>query len=55
MDSNQISTIHDNVCKLIHKKCHYKIYHNDMNYHMTLNKIFSVVNMEWLGNKLWRK
>ena len=30
------SIIHDNICKLIHKKCHLKSYHSDIKYHMTL-------------------
>ena len=34
----------DNTCKLFHKKCQYKSYHNDIKYHMTLNTIFSVVS-----------
>jgi hypothetical protein len=34
--------IHDNICKLIHKKCRPKSYHNNK-YHMTLNIIFSIV------------
>ena len=29
-------------CKVIHKKCHYKSYHNDIKNHMTQNTIFSV-------------
>ena len=33
--------IHDNICKLIHKKRPPKSYHNNK-YHMTLNIIFSV-------------
>ena len=33
----------DNICKFIHKKCHYKIYHSDVKYFMTLNTIFSAV------------
>ena len=33
----------DNICKLIHKKCHYESYHSDITYHTTLNTIFSVV------------
>ena len=33
-----------NICKLIHKKVHWKCYPNDIKYHMTLiNTIFSVV------------
>ena len=37
------SIIHDNICKLIHKKCHLKSYHSDIKYLVTLNTIFSVV------------
>ena len=37
------SIIHDSIRKLIHKKCHLKSYHIDIEYHMTLNFIFSVV------------
>ena len=33
----------DNTCKLVHEKCHYKCYHNDISSHMTINTIFSVV------------
>ena len=33
----------DSICKLIHTKCHYKRYHNNIKYHVTLNTIFSVV------------
>ena len=40
MDS---STIHDNICSLVHKKCHPKSYHSNIKYHITLNIIFSVV------------
>ena len=36
------SNIHDNICSLIHKKCHPKHYYIDIKYHMTLNTIFSV-------------
>ena len=32
-------------CRLIHKKCHKKSYHNDIKHHITLNTIFSVVHM----------
>ena len=32
----------DKNCKFIHKKCSYKNYGGDMNYHMTLNTISSV-------------
>ena len=27
---------------LVHKQCHPKSYHSDIEYHMTLNNIFSV-------------
>ena len=37
------SITHDNVCELIHKKRHPKIYHGDIKYNMALNKIFNVV------------
>ena len=32
MDSIQISIIHDNICELIHTKCHWRSYHSDINY-----------------------
>ena len=40
---------YDNICELIHKKCHYKSYHNDIKYHTTLDTIFIVVcaRQEW--------
>ena len=39
------SIIHDNFCKLSHKKRHLKSYHADMKYHVTINIIFiSVVS-----------
>jgi hypothetical protein len=41
---NISSIIHDNTCSLIQKKCHPKSYHNGINYHMTLNNIFSALN-----------
>jgi hypothetical protein len=37
------SIIRDNICKIIHKKCHPNSYYNDIKYHTTLNFIFSVV------------
>ena len=37
------SIIHDNICSVIHKKCHPKSCHSDIKHHMTLNIIFSVV------------
>jgi hypothetical protein len=37
------SITNDNICWLIHKKCHPKSYHSDIKYHMTLNIMFSVV------------
>ena len=38
------SIIHDTNCSLIHKKCHLKSYHSDIDYHMALNIIFSVLH-----------
>ena len=37
------SITHDNLCQLIHKKCHPKSYHSDMKCHMTLDIVFRVV------------
>ena len=37
------SIMHDNICSLIHKKCHPKSCHSDIKYHMTLNIMYSVV------------
>jgi hypothetical protein len=37
------SIVHDSICKLIHKTCHLRSYHGDINYHVTLDIIFSVV------------
>ena len=42
MDELKISW-NDSIRKLIHKKCHQKIYHNDIKNHMTLNIISIVV------------
>ena len=39
------SISHDNICSLIHKKCHPKSYYSDRIYCMTLNIMFSVVSM----------
>ena len=39
------SIIHDDIYSFILKKYHSKSSHSDMNYHMTLNIIFSVVTM----------
>ena len=36
------SIIYDNICSLIHRKCHPKSYHSDIKFHMTLDIIFSV-------------
>ena len=33
----------DSICKIIHKKCHWKSYHNVIKCHMTLDTILSVV------------
>ena len=38
------SIIHDNICSLIHKKCHSKKYNSDIKYHMTLNNIVCVTD-----------
>ena len=38
------SIIHDNIWKLIHKKCHSKSYHSDIEWRVTLIIIFSVDN-----------
>ena len=38
----------DSICKLIHKKCHKKIYHSDIKYHMTLNTTVSVATILFL-------
>ena len=43
MNFIQILIMPDNICRLIHKKCYPKSYHNDIKYHMTLNTIFSDV------------
>ena len=37
------SIIHDIICSISHKKCLPRSYHSDIEYHMTLNMIFSVV------------
>jgi hypothetical protein len=34
--------IHDNICSLIHMKCHPESHHGDIKYHMTPNIVFSV-------------
>jgi hypothetical protein len=39
----QISISYDNICSLTHKKCYVKSYHSDINHHMILNVIFSVL------------
>ena len=39
MDFIQFSIIRDSTCKLIHKKCHSKSYHNDIKYSLTLTTI----------------
>ena len=36
------SIIHDNICSLIHKKCHPGSYHSGIKFRMTLNIIFIV-------------
>ena len=42
-DLIQILVIHDNSCKLIHKKCHYRIYHSDKKCPMKIFTLVSVV------------
>ena len=44
------SSIHDNICSLIHKKCHLKSNRSDIKYHTTLNITFSIVSLYLL----WR-
>ena len=39
----------ESICKLTHNKYHQESYHGDIKYHMTLNTIFSVVNLETLS------
>ena len=36
---------YNNICSLIHEKCHPKNYHGDVKYHTTINIIFSVVHV----------
>ena len=43
--------IHDNICSLIHKKCHVRNYLHEINYHMTLNMTYWVWNI--LGIFYW--
>ena len=42
----QISIIHANICKLIHKMCLKKSCHNDKEYDVTLNAIFGGASQE---------
>ena len=42
MDELEVSW-DDNICKFIYRKCHQKSYCGDINYHVTLKTIFSVV------------
>ena len=46
MDELKVS-LDNNICKLIHEKCHGKSYHDDLKYYMLLNTIFSVVVQLW--------
>ena len=41
------SIIRDCNCKLLHRKCHPKSCHIDIEFRMTLNIMFSVVNRRW--------
>ena len=43
MDFIQVSIIHNNISKLIHKNCHLKIYHIDTKYHLTMTIMFNVM------------
>ena len=36
-------TSDENACKLVHTKCHSKIYQSNIKYHMTLITIFNVI------------
>jgi hypothetical protein len=36
----------DKIYKLIYKKCHMRSYYYDINYHTTLNTLFSIVFIE---------
>ena len=53
------SIIHDNICSLIHKKCHLKSHDSDIKNHMALisylvwfpmSMLFSLFSMRFLGN-----
>ena len=44
------STVHDNTCSLIHNKCHPKSHHSDINYHIILNSMFTVLMLFWVKN-----
>ena len=48
MEFTQISIIHDNTRKLIHKKCHQISYRSDIECRMTLITIFNVATVHWL-------
>ena len=39
------SIIHGRICSLIHKKCHPKSCHSDIEYHMILNILFGAVTI----------
>ena len=41
------------ICSLIHKKCHPRSYHGDVNYHTTLNIIVSVAYLTGLDTYLF--
>ena len=43
-----ISINRDNICRLGHKQCDEKINHSDIKYQTTLNKLFSVVSINFL-------
>ena len=45
LDANELKiNSNDNICEAIHKKCHKKGYHSDIEYYMTLITIFIAIN-----------
>ena len=51
------SKSHDNIREFIPKKCHLESYDSDINYHMTLNIVFSVApskgeHLQWAWTSL---
>ena len=44
--TDELSIInHDNICSILHEKCHPKSYHGDIIYHMPLNVILGALNL----------